>query len=161
MVLALIMLLSQELPVPAATRLARGDILVATSKSHDPELGHAVILLVRFDQDGAIGLILNHPNGKAYEGGPVALGIRTLVRSRTKPDGAELVAGDVYILPGLVERTGARVYGGYTGWSAQQLKDEVARGLWKIRAFDSKIVFDAQPATLWDRLNGAPKPGVR
>jgi putative transcriptional regulator len=132
---------------------AAGEILVATTKSRDPDLAQSVILLIQCDRDGAIGLMLNRPNGKAYEGGPIELGVRTLVRSRSKPEGAQRVFGDVYVYPRMVNATGARVYVGYTGWSAQQLKDEIARGLWKVIAGNSSAVFDRDPATLWKRLN--------
>jgi len=58
--------------------------------------------------------------------------------------------GDIYLLPGMSKS--GRVFVGYTGWSAQQLKDEIARGLWKVHAPDSRLVFDPDPATLWTRL---------
>jgi putative transcriptional regulator len=131
---------------------APGEILVATDKSHDPDLARSVIVLVHCDRDGAIGLIVNHPNGKAFDGGPVALGVRTLVRSKIALDHAEHVAGDLYLFDSMVERPGARVFAGYTGWSARQLKDEISRGLWKVLPADSSVVFDPSPATLWRRL---------
>lgn len=146
------LLLMQELPA-GAKQPSAGDILIATAKSRDPDLARSVIVLVQYDREGAIGLMLNRPNGKAFEGGPIDLGVRTLVRSRSKPEGARQIAGDLFLFPGIVEKPGARVYAGYTGWSAQQLKDEFARGLWKILAPDSGVVFDANPSTLWTRLN--------
>ncbi|HTS77373.1 MAG TPA: YqgE/AlgH family protein [Bryobacteraceae bacterium] len=145
--------LAQELPRAGVQEPAAGEILVATTKSHDPDLARSVILLIQYDRDGAIGLMLNRPNGKAFEGGPIDLGVRTLVRSRSKPEGAQRVFGDVYIYPRMVNATGARIYLGYTGWSAQQLKDEIARGLWKPIAGDARVVFDRDPATLSKRLN--------
>lgn len=149
---AAMLVLMQELPRAGAHQPSAGEILVATPKSHDPDLARSVILLLQFDAGGAVGLMLNRPHGKAFEGGPIELGVRTLVRARSKPEGAERIFGDVYMYPRLVENTG-RVYVGYTGWSAQQLKDEIARGLWKVRAPDPGAVFDAKPATLWDRLS--------
>lgn len=125
---------------------------MATEKSRDPDLAHSVILLIQYDSGGAMGLMLNRPNGKAFEGGPIDLGVRTLERSKSAPQGAAHVAGDIFMYSGIVDRPGARVYAGYTGWSTRQLKDEVARGLWKILAPDARIVFDAKPATLWKRL---------
>jgi putative transcriptional regulator len=144
-------LAAQELPRAGVKQPATGEILIATPKSHDPMLARSVVLLIHCDSDGAMGLILNRPNGKAYEGGPLALGVRTLVRSRTKPDTAEHIAGDIFMLPGISK--GGRVYAGYTGWSAQQLKDEIELGLWKVHAPDSRLAFDPDPATLWNRLS--------
>lgn len=143
MLVLLALILAQELP-------HAGEILIATAKSHDPMLAKSVVFLIRCDGDGAMGLIVNRPNGKAYEGGPIELGVRTLVRSKSKPEGAGQITSEIFLLPG-ISRSG-RVYAGYTGWSAQQLKDEIARGLWKVHAPDAAIVFDPNPATLWTRL---------
>jgi putative transcriptional regulator len=146
----LALIAAQELPRAGVHQPAAGEILIATAKSHDPVLARSVILLIHCDGDGAMGLILNRPNGKAYEGGPIELGVRTLVRSRSNPGGGEHIAGEIFMLPGMAN--GGRVYAGYTGWSAQQLKDEIARGLWNIHSPDASIVFDPKPATLWTRL---------
>jgi putative transcriptional regulator len=143
-------LTAQELPRAGVKELAAGEILIATAKSHDPILARSVVLLIHCDGENAMGLVLNRPNGKGYEGGPIELGVRTLVQSRTKPEQAVHVAGDIYLLPGISK--GGRVFVGYTGWSAQQLKDEIEMGLWKIHAPDSRLVFDPNPGTLWTRL---------
>jgi putative transcriptional regulator len=141
-----------------------GQFLVATSKSHDPDLAQTVILLVHYDdKDGAIGLIVNRrtdvpisrvfPELKRsdpmYFGGPIRLGVRALLRSRTKPESAEHIFGDVYMVK---EPKGPRVYAGYTGWSVQQLRDELALGLWTIRPGDARIVFDSDPGSVWSRM---------
>jgi putative transcriptional regulator len=146
------LLLMQELPRTGAQEPSPGEILVATAKSHDPDLARSVILLVQYDRGGAVGLVLNRPNGKAFEGGPVELGVRTLIRARSQPEGAEHVFGDLFVYPRMIEKPGARVYVGYTGWTAQQLKDEIARGLWKMVRPDTRMVFDPHPETLWSRL---------
>lgn len=138
------------LPIAAAQQLTTGKILVATSKSHDPDLAHSVILLIHYDKDGAIGLILNKPEKDVYFGGPVALGARCLFRSAAKAENAERIFGDVYLATKPVAK--GRVYAGYVGWSMVQLKDEVSLGLWTIRDGDASIVFDPHPATLWPRL---------
>lgn len=140
----------QELPRAGVQELAAGEILIATARSHDPVFARSVVVLIHCDADSAMGLILNRPNGKAYEGGPIELGVRTLKRSRSGIAGAEHVEGEIFLLPGISE--GGRVYVGYVGWSARQLKDEIARGLWRRHAADANIVFDPNPATLWTRL---------
>jgi putative transcriptional regulator len=143
-------LTAQDLPRAGVKEPSAGEILIATPKSHDPVLAHSVVLLIHCDRDGAMGLIVNRPNGKAYEGGPIDLGVRTLFRSRSKPEGAEQIAGDIFMLPGISKA--GRVFVGYTGWSTQQLKDELELGLWKIHAPDANLVFDPNPSTLWTRL---------
>src|SRR5215467_5797141 len=98
------------LQIGAARQLAVGKLLVATGKSHDPDLAHSVILLIHYDRDGAIGLILNHPVKDVYFGGPIALGVHTLFRSSTKPETGQRVFGDVYIATKRI--SGGRVYAG-------------------------------------------------
>jgi putative transcriptional regulator len=138
----------------AQAQLAPGKLLIATRKSHDPDLSQTVVLLIHCDQDGAIGLILNHPTKTStYFGGPIALGVRALLRSRNQPPGAEHVIADIWTTSQIDKLAGVyRVYAGYTGWSMDQLQDEVSLGLWRILPGDSRTVFDPNPATLWSRL---------
>src|SRR6266849_9290467 len=99
-----------------AQDLGVGRLLVASRKSRDAELARTVILLVNFDEQGAIGLIVNRPSkvtlpvafpelkgakGRSdpvYAGGPVAVGIRALFRSRTQPEKAIPVFAGVYLI---------------------------------------------------------------
>ena len=137
--------------VGLAQQIRVGSVLVATRKSHDPDLARSVVLLIHSDRDGVIGLILNRPIKYSYFGGPIALGVRCLVRSRTRPAGAEHIVGDVYLTASPVGNS-ARTYAGYTGWSIAQLTDELALGLWKVLPGAAGIVFDRDPSTLWPRL---------
>ena len=169
--------------------LAAGQLLVATRKSHDPELAQSVVVLIHYDEQGAVGLIVNHPSKvplsqvfpeltaakarsePAYSGGPVILGVRGLLRSKTKPEKAEHLFADVYVTASkaLLEKTIAagappsafRVYVGYTGWSQQQLKNEVGLGLWRIIRGDAGVVFDPNPLAVWTRLTGRATGSLR
>ena len=169
-----------------AQDLKAGQLLIATQKSRDPEFSRRVVLLIHCDGRGAAGLIINRPSDvtlarvfpelqgaetghdPVYLGGPIGAGARALLRSRTKPEKAERLFADVYTIPGhhLLEKLAAegkrsnifRVYVGYTGWSLQQLKSEVSRGLWDVRSGDARAVFDPRPGTLWTRLNQAYRP---
>ncbi len=118
-----------------------------------------------------------------YLGGLVALGARGLVRSlehnpgkaapeKTNPPkssphnraAAWPVFGGVSVItdPTALEKlalTGARpevfrVYAGYTGWSAEQLRHELKLGYWTVATPTESIVFDPHPATVWSRLIG-------
>ena len=147
----------QQIELPNAAGLT-GKLLVATNKSHDPELGRTVILLIHDDANGAIGLVLNRPVAGSkppmWSGGPIPLEVRTLLRSRAKLPDAEHIFGDIYLLRKVPvgDPAAIRVYGGYAGWAPHQLNDEIARGLWKVLPGDAKAVFDPNPATLWSRL---------
>ncbi len=49
------------------------------------------------------------------------------------------------------------VYAGYVGWSTQQLKNEVALGLWHVLPGDAGAVFDREPDKVWSRLASGAK----
>jgi putative transcriptional regulator len=133
-----------------------GQILVATEKSHDPDLAHSVILIIYSDPNGLMGLILNRPQEKAgYFGGPIPLGTRTLFRSRTKPADAQRILDEVFMVSKEAQNSKeqtARVYAGYAGWTMRQLMDEIDLGLWKVMSGAAAMIFDPHPETLWQRL---------
>ncbi len=52
-----------EPSAPAHVSLA-GQLLIATPEMRDPRFDHAVILVVRHDRDGALGIIINMPAGE-------------------------------------------------------------------------------------------------
>jgi putative transcriptional regulator len=155
-------------------QLGSGNLLVATTKSHDPDFARSVVLLIHYDSQSAIGLMLNksttvpvsevlpEAKGKSvtvYAGGPVPIGVRGLRRSPSPPfftvvsnksDLLKMVSEDAP--PGSF-----RVYAGYTGWTAQQLQNEVARGLWRVLPASALSIFDPYPETLWPRLT-LPRP---
>ena len=164
--------------------LSVGKILVASRQSHDPDFAQSVVLLVRHDRQGTIGLFLNRPLNipltevypefkrgqlKLYAGGPLTVGIRALYRSRAKPPGASPILDDVSMIStktllGKIVDAGTpssvfRVYAGFTGWSPGQLRDEITRGLWLVAAGDGDAVFDPHPETMWSRLIGRPPRG--
>ncbi len=158
-----------------------GQILVSTEKSTDPDFGKAVVLLVHSDERGAIGLMLNRPtevplsrvfpavkdsrmrSQTVYFGGPVAVGARALIRHPAASEGMQKLFGEVWVtadsaLIAKLLETGLRpdvfrVYAGYTGWSAIQLRNEVRAGLWKVIPGDARVVFASHPDLLWPLLN--------
>lgn len=113
------------------------------------------------------------PAGQAplYLGGLVAQGARGLLRSveknppKTNPEktkDALTVFGRVSVISDstALETLAAggarpdvfRVYAGYAGWSAEQLRNELKFGYWTIATATESIVFDPHPETLWPRL---------
>jgi putative transcriptional regulator len=149
-------------------QLAAGKLLVATAKSHDPDFARSVIVLIHYDSESAIGLMLNKPTDvpisdvlpeakrpvKLYAGGPVTIGVHGLLRTKSAP-----FFSVISKKPQLLDMTSKpsnsfRIYAGYVGWTARQLQAEVARGLWKVLPANAGAVFDGQPATLWKRFSG-------
>ena len=163
---------------PAA--LGVGKLLVANRKLADPNFIRSVILLLVYQDDAAVGLILNRRShmsiasvyemqeakGRAdvvYGGGPVERSSTlALLRASEQPQGATKILGDVSLISGRgllrrtmgspVEADSFRVFVGYAGWTGPQLQREVEIGAWYIFPGDSKTIFDPDPQTLWSRL---------
>jgi putative transcriptional regulator len=159
-----------------------GRLLVASRDLGDPNFAKTVILLVHYSQDeGAVGLVLNKRtdvpisrvfhdlkeasgrNDPVYIGGPVELNsVLALLKSASKPEGANRVFGDVYLisnkdllkatLASSAEATVFHTYIGYAGWASGQLEHEVELGAWHILPADVGTVFHSDPDSVWERL---------
>ncbi len=149
---------------------ARGSLLVASPSSTDPDLERTVVLLLRTDSQGAIGLIVNQPSPvpvsavfpKAkplmiFKGGPLRMGLNALIRQ--KGPGRSLVFGDVYLVSEKAEIQSLvssglpiRVYVGLCGWTAGQLAGEIERGVRSVHPATVDIVFAGQPQSVWLKL---------
>jgi len=160
--------------------LGIGKLLVARRDAPDSTFAQTVILLVRYENSGTVGLVINRrtkvPIAKAlqelngskqrpepiYLGGPVETGgVLALLRANTMPAGLAHVSGKVYLVStrSLLEKTLAgarttelRVYLGYSGWGNGQLESEVKRGLWYVFPGNADLAFDPEPDSLWSRL---------
>jgi putative transcriptional regulator len=161
--------------------LAKGKFLVAGRHLGDPNFSESVVLLVDYNQDGAMGLVINQPTevrlstvlpeieavqqrtDTVYIGGPVARGqMLLLIRSGSQPEESRPVFANTYIsssravLERMINHAQAgekfRVYAGYAGWAPGQLDQEVSRGDWRVLPADAEIVFDRAAAEIWPEL---------
>lgn len=161
--------------------LAIGKILVTPHDAPDPLFAESVIVLVQYSGTGALGLMINKrttvPVSRALEGvtnaskhsepvfvgGPVQLDtVFALARAALRPEGAAEVFGNIHFismkaalekaLAGASNPNGLRVYAGYCGWGPHQLENEMRLGGWYIFDRSEDLTFDADPATLWTRL---------
>lgn len=186
--LTLLTVAGWPLPATAQGRIApaRGMLLVAGEGIADPRFRESVILLVRYDAEGVVGVILNRPTkltlgevlpgtaaseeGAAplYYGGPVDPRLLlVLLQSEKPPQDSTPVAGRLYLtgLPQIADRLDAlagkgekfMVLLGYAGWSAGQLAGEIAHGDWYLVPFDETAVFSETPESLWRELRGRGK----
>jgi len=150
-----------------------GQILVASPSLGDPHFRRSVVLLsVHNAEDGALGVIINHPLdqnledlvhdfagrpvGKlpVYAGGPVSP--TDLLLAAWKWD-AQTTSFRLYFgiepekLESLMEEDGdvfARAFLGYAGWSAGQLEHELSRDDWASGPLAAGLMgFDE--ASLW------------
>jgi putative transcriptional regulator len=161
--------------------LGVGKLLVSARGLSDPNFAQSVVLLIRYDKEGVLGLIINRRTQASlsrvlkgvdtakrgsdlvYLGGPVELdAVFALLRSQKKPDEASSVLSEVYLLSSkaplekaLAASSGpgdVRVYVGYAGWDVGQLENEVRLGGWWIFEASAGAVFDPNPGTIWSRL---------
>ncbi len=164
-----------------AEDLGAGKLLVASRSLGDPNFAETVVLLVRYDAEGVVGLILNRRShvplsrvleglkaaqGRSdpvYLGGPVGTSaVFALFQSPAKLEGAEHIFGGVYLIstkPLFEQAISARpdpgafhVYLGYAGWTSDQLRKEVELGAWFIFPADAGAIFDSDPDSLWSQM---------
>jgi putative AlgH/UPF0301 family transcriptional regulator len=160
--------------------LGAGKLLVAGRGLGDPRFAKTVILLVHYDADGVVGLILNRRtdvplsqvldlkaakdrSDPVYIGGPVQpAGVFALFQSSAKIEKAENVFGDVdwisdkstfeKMLSSRPDPKVFHVYLGYAGWTQAQLQAEVQMGGWFVFPADATAVFNSDPASLWPQM---------
>jgi putative transcriptional regulator len=166
---------------PSGARLASGKFLVASRHLTDPNFSESVVLLIEYNQQGAMGVVINQPTevrlstvlpdmeelqdrtDTVYIGGPVAREqMLLLIRSRRQPEGVHRVFEDVYVSASRVvlkqmmndskAAVSFRVYAGYAGWAPGQLDHEVARGDWHVLRAEAKTVFETSPTQIWPEL---------
>ena len=136
--------------------LGVGKLLVASRSLGDPYFARTVVLLVRYDEKGALGLILNRRtdvplsrvldleaakdrSDPVYLGGPVGpSAVFALFKSSAKMQKAENIFGGVYLISdkalfdkilrrGLTLRFSRHL--GYAGWTQDQLRTEAQLGV--------------------------------
>jgi len=157
--------------------LGVGKLLVAGRGLGDPHFARTVVLLVHYDEDGVVGLVLNRRtdvplsqvldlkaakdrSDPVFVGGPMEPSAAfALFQSPTKVEKAEKVFGGVYLITdkSAFEKTISaqptpdvfHVYLGYAGWTQDQLRNEVQLGAWFVFQADSATVFNSDPESLW------------
>jgi putative transcriptional regulator len=150
----------------------RGRLLVATNRLQDPNFRRTVVLLLEHNEDGAFGVVLNHPlevevddvlpgwsavvDGPSvvFQGGPVgldgAIGVATggpTLELMAPPFGLADLDADPALLVGAF--TGLRVFAGHSGWGGGQLEDEIGEHSWFVVDTLPSDAFTPEPAQLW------------
>ena len=167
--------------IGSETDLAQGMFLVASHKLKDPNFHKTVVLLLRYSEDGASGLVINRPlnvklstllpdikdsehrDKPLYLGGPVEPNkMLLLVKTATPPPGSLVVFKDVYVsasreeLQRLTKSPSKaekfKLFAGYAGWAPRQLEAERDRGDWHVFKADTETVFDKKFSGIWQEL---------
>jgi putative transcriptional regulator len=156
-----------------------GQFLIATPAMHDTGFDHAVILMLRHDQDGAFGIVINRPLGQrpmadllgakdtaasgnvqVFIGGPVQPNIGFVVHSTDyrraetlDVDGRVAMTSSREVLRDIADNRGpakALIAFGYAGWAPGQLESELARNVWYTAPEDPTLVFDDDRDKVWE-----------
>lgn len=155
----------------------QGRLLLATPAIDAGPFLRSVVYLLDHDDDGALGVVVNHPMDSdvdevlphwgqlvnapvcLFEGGPVAmdsaLAIGVLDVAGQPPLGWHKMSGRVGLIdldgpiPHHGQLAGLRVFAGYAGWASGQLEEELDQGAWLV--VDSAVddLLSAQPEDLW------------
>ncbi len=154
----------------------QGNFLIASPHLGDGNFNRSVVLMVKHDDDGAFGLVLNRPTGNTvaeiwklvsdmasdrqdpiYLGGPVQ-GPLMAIHGLESAAETEVLSG-VYLsahkdqLREVVaaESAPVRLFSGYSGWGAGQLEGELEAGGWLVAPATAELVFHDQD-DLWERV---------
>ncbi|WP_246498028.1 YqgE/AlgH family protein [Natronoglycomyces albus] len=163
---------------PATTESLVGRLLVATPHLQDPNFDRTVVIMVGYEEDGALGVVLNRATqmpvsevlgdwgelagspAVLFEGGPVQpeAAIALGWKKTDKPTGPSFrtVTGrlgtlDLSADPDQLRDSldSMRVFAGYAGWAPAQLEEEISAGAWMVFDALPGDPFSNQPEDLW------------
>ena len=152
-----------------------GHLLIASGRLRDPNFFKAVVLLVRDEDDGALGVILNRPleitvadacgdqvdvaadvTEPIHQGGPCE-GPLTALHSNLSVEGDEVIKDvrfsmDKSAIEWLLANNDGPIkyFAGYSGWGKGQLDSEIAEGAWLLAPATTDHVFEGKAD--WNKL---------
>ncbi len=172
------------LPAPDRTQSAEtpraslaGQLLIAPEAMRDPRFDHAVILILRHDKEGALGIVINRPLGRrpmadligdsavtgnvqVFVGGPVEPNVGFIVHSADyhravtlDVDGRVAMTANREVLRDIADKKGPAkvlIAFGYAGWAPGQLEAELAHNVWYTAPEDPALVFDDDRDKVWE-----------
>lgn len=166
-----------------------GGLLVARGTLTDPNFRESVVLLIRHNDNGTVGVIVNRPtwvepgqvspdledvygdSGRVFFGGPVAPTRLVVLVSEPLPDeieglrvldGVHVSSSADFLLESDIEiddESYLRMYAGHAAWAPGQLAAEIAEGSWNVVPGSSELVFSREPLDLWSDLD-SPSSGL-
>jgi putative transcriptional regulator len=155
-----------------------GTFLIASPTLRDPNFSRTVVLVCEHDdEEGSMGLVVNRPldttldqaladlaprpRQALFYGGPVQRDIVLVLHHAADIDGARAIC-DGMELGGEAEQildllrgprhAQARVFSGYSGWGAGQLRAELKSGSWITCPASARFVFEVDPGALWEEI---------
>ena len=170
--------------LPAMENSIAPGLLIAMPALDDPNFFRSMVLLCAHSQEGAFGMVLNHPlaltaselcadtdiawdGGQGvpvHSGGPVEFQRGWLLHDGTQilPESQEF-APDLFLTGSLAALTGFaaapsgdfRLILGYSRWGPGKLEEELADGSWLTAPLNSELAFLNDPAAMWTRALGS------
>lgn len=158
---------------------AKGRLLLSEPLMGDFYFGRAVVLLAEHNDEGSFGLVLNKPvkhkfnsvvkdfpdfDGQLYLGGPVETNSLFFVHTIGEHvEGSLEIGSGIYwggdievikemILLKSITPSDIRFSVGYSGWSPDQLKDELKRNSWVVSTGLNKDILKIDPKNMWKQL---------
>jgi len=174
-----------------AQKAKPGVFLVAHRELTGSGFAQSVVLLLRHNERGTLGVIINRrtpfhlhdllpeldrkqaAQHAVFIGGPVAPHTLVLLMRGEKPaPGIEKVTEEISfsaereVLESLIDRhksaNDLRLYIGFAGWAAGQLEAEIARDAWFLIQATADAVFGIDEEDLWERfIDKLDPPGIR
>ena len=142
-----------------------GRLLVATPGLLDPNFARSVVLILAHSDEGSLGIVLNRPGALpvadvlprlaslaaapevVFIGGPVSPS--TALCLGATPDGWRVLDVQDDEPTDISE---VRLFAGYAGWSAEQLRNEIEAGGWYVVDPLPRDPFGDHPGDLWRRI---------
>ena len=154
----------------------RGQLLIASPRLRDPNFFKTVVLIVKDEEEGALGVVLNRPlqisvadacgsqvdaaaevEDPIYQGGPCE-GPLTVLHANEAAGGEQIVDGvrfsmDKDDIEWLMANNKASIkyFAGYSGWGKGQLDAEIDEGAWLLTPASAEHVFENQGE--WSKLS--------
>ena len=159
-------------------RVKTGTILLAEPFMLDPNFKRSAVLLVDHGEDGSVGFVLNRESdtrindlvrefpdfdAPVYIGGPVGRdSVHYLHRKGDLLEGSDEVAKGVFwggdyerlkflVRHQMIEPRDIRFFVGYSGWSENQLDEELELGSWVTARMDANYLFKTDADKVWSR----------
>ncbi len=168
-----------ELSPPNKVEPNRGKVLIAEPFLDDPYFKRMVILLCEHNEEGSFGFVLNNYidvgldkiiddmppfNTHVSIGGPVKNSnlyyLHTLgefIEDSIEVMGGVYMGGNFEILKeklrkGLIKKNELRFFVGYSGWSADQLEQEMLSKSWYVTSLGQDLIMNTEIRDLWRKV---------
>jgi putative transcriptional regulator len=160
-------------------KFLKGQLLLDSGQLRGSCFQRTVVLICQHDAEGAFGLVLNRVTGSKigemvtvnmpeslkeyplFEGGPVQPGAFSYLLSDAFVPDANVMPNLslAHSLDSLVELGESyspsrrlKLFAGYAGWSPGQLEKEMERNAWLTHPASLELVFETDPAELWQSI---------